>query len=413
MISEFAIAGGFVYTYNRFKDRDLYKIKKIIKDILENNNLDYGIVSIERIEYGCKLIVSLYAVGFEKLEKSKDLLESSLGYTVDIQQNKNLKTATIYVITDKLTDNYPFRPIKVKPWELYLGKTYTMKDVIVSMEELPHVLYSGINSSGKTYCVITALVNLIHNCTEREIEIFLAQISAKKDLRKFKDISMCRGYAPTLQEAFEMFNYLYHTMLKRINIFNSVKDKFIDDIYEWNKAFPKRKMRVVYLAMDEFTAYMPDSLDNKEDAELKGKCLDLLVKLIQQCRCAGIYILTSLQRPDKESLPPRLKAQFNCKVSFKQPNIASSLVVTDSDKAYYLKPKREAIVNADDEYLMKTLYLDNDMVANFIKDKIDITHKNYYNYKELSQIEEDHIPQTDKRTKTKSKVKVKKNVPNK
>lgn len=406
MITEFALAGGLVYGYN-YVISTKRKVKKIIKDTLENNNLDYKVMDIKNTENGYKVIISLYGVGFEKLENAKDLLESSLGSYVEIQQNENLKTATIYVIKEKLTDSYKYTPIKVKPYELFIGKTYTLQDVILNIRDLPHVLFSEINSSGKTLCMVTALVNLIQFNSARDIELFLAQVSAKKDLRKFKDIKQCRGYASTLEEAYKMFQYLYHTMEKRISMFNSIKSRYVDDIYEWNKAFPKRKMRVIYLAMDEFTSYMPDSLDNKEDTELKTKCLDLLVKLIQQSRCTGIYVLASLQRPDKESLPPRLKAQFNCKVSFKQSNIASSLVVTDSEKAFNLKPKREAIVNSDEEYLIKTLYIDNKMIKDILEPHIDMDHKNYYNYKKESLKETKSLTEAKpKNKKCKSRVKI-------
>lgn len=404
VITEFAIAGTLVYGYNRFKSRELYKIKNVLKDIIGQ----YEILKIEENKQRYEVVVSLYGEGFEKLNDSKKLLEDSLGYNVEIEQNLNLKTATIYVIKEKLTDDYPFIPVQVKPYELYLGKTYTMKDIITSMRELPHMLFTGINSSGKTYCMVTALANLIYWNDETKIELYLAQISAKKDLRKFKDVRQCRGYADKPQEAYEMLSYLFHIMQKRISIFNNVKNQFIDDIYEWNKAFPKRQMRIIYLAMDEFAAYIPDTLDSPEDAECKGKCLEILVKLIQQCRCTGIYIITSLQRADKESLPPRLKAQFNCRVSFKQPNIASSLVVTDSDKAFLLKPKREAIVSADDEYLIKTLYTNNKVIQSMLKDNIDMSHKNYYNYKKVIEPQQNKIEAPkNKRKKSKSKVKIK------
>jgi len=375
VITEFVLAGLGYYSYHKIKN---FKVKNIFKMINEDNKLGYNIIDVRKTVYGYILEVSLNSQGFKDLESKKDIFQTAYGAYIDIQQNTNLKTASVYVITEQLIDTFPFTPVKVQPWELYLGKTYTMKDVIVSMKDLPHVLYSGINSSGKTYCVVTALLNLSIFNTKRDIEIYLAQISAKKDLRKFKDLKQCRGYAETLEEAYSMFQYLYHVMLKRIGLFNAVKDTYIDTIYEWNKTFPKRKMRVIYLSMDEFTAYMPDSLDNEKEAAIKQKCLDLLIKLIQQCRCAGIYIIACLQRPDKESFPPRLKAQFNCKVSFKQPNIASSLVVVDSEKAFYVKPKREAIVNADQEYLMKTLYLDNEMILDFLKENLDLEHTNYY-----------------------------------
>ncbi|MCD3195751.1 hypothetical protein G8S49_11360 [Clostridium botulinum C] len=408
MITEFATAGLIMYAWDKYKNRDIIKIKKEFNKLMEENKLQYIISSIEKTEIGYKFFIDIKGLGIDKLKKTKDILESYYNAVITIKQSTTNKSIAILdIITTVLNDNYKFEPIFVKPYELYLGKTYTMQDVIVSMKDLPHLLYSGINSSGKTYCLLTALTNLIHYYDNNSIEIFLSQISDKKDLRKFKNCTQCRGYAPTLEESYRMFEYLHNVMQKRISMFNSIKNKFIDTIFEWNETFPKKKMRFIYLAMDEFTAYMPDNLDSKEEKELKEKCLDLLIKLIQQCRCTGIYILTSLQRPDKESLPPRLKAQFNCRVSFKQTNIASSLVVCDSDKAFYLNPHREAIVIADDEYLIKTLYLDNDMIKNFIKDKIDLSHSNYFN----KNLEKNNIKNTSEESippkiKTKSKIKL-------
>ncbi|WP_231247577.1 hypothetical protein [Clostridium botulinum] len=416
MITEFAIAGLGMYVWEKFKYRDTIKLKKEFNDLIEKNKLNYTIIEIQKTDIGYKYLVNIKGLGIEKLQKLNDILESYYNATIEIEQSETNKSiAILNIIMKQLSNNEKFKPTFVKPYELYLGKTYTMQDIIVSMKDLPHLLYSGINSSGKTYCLLTALTNLIHFHNDRTIEIFLSQISDKKDLRKFKDCKQCRGYAPTLQESFKMFQYLHNIMKKRISMFNSITNQYIDTIFEWNQTFPKRKMRFIYLCMDEFSAYMTDNLDSKETKELKEQCLDLLIKLIQQCRCVGIYILTSLQRPDKESLPPRLKAQFNCKVSFKQSNIASSLVVCDSDKAFYLKTQREAIVIADTEYKIKTLYLDNNMIQSFIKESLDTSNSNYYN--KNKSIDKKHKIQLleDKKLvkRVKSKVKNKKKVKSK
>ena len=377
MITESIILGSAYLALNVLRDTRQYKIKRGLHKVLEIDN-GYKIIETKKIDTGYKVIISCMYGGYLELEKLKDKIDSTIGYLTELEQNDNYKTATLSVSITPIQDNDRFEIEKVKPHELYLGQTHMGKKLIISMKEYPHMLYTGINNSGKTYCLLTALTNLINQYGERDIEIYLAQTSAKKDLRKFKDCIQCRGFAQDLNESLDLFAYLFHTMQKRINLFNSIKEGYIDDIYSWNKAFPSRRMRIIYLAMDEFNAFMSDKLDNKEDTLIKDKSMDLLVKLIQQCRCTGIYVLTSLQRPDKESLPPRLKCQFNTRVSFKQSNIASSLTACDSDKAFYLK-NREAIVNADTEYLMKTLYLDNKMIEGFIKERIDKSNKYYWN----------------------------------
>ncbi|NFG03596.1 hypothetical protein FCV36_15095, partial [Clostridium sporogenes] len=62
MITEFALAGGLVYGYN-YVISTKRKVKKIIKDTLENNNLDYKVMDIKNTENGYKVIISLYGVG--------------------------------------------------------------------------------------------------------------------------------------------------------------------------------------------------------------------------------------------------------------------------------------------------------------------------------------------------------------
>lgn len=376
MITEGIILGCGYLAIQTLRDMTKFRIKKGLHRVLEIDN-SYKVVNIINVETGYKAIISCMYEGYLELEKLKDKIDSTIGYMTELEQNDNYKTATLSISTKPIQDNDKFTIQRVKPYELYLGQTHMGKKIIVSMKEYPHMLYTGINNSGKTYCLLTALTNLINQYGERDIELYLAQTSAKKDLRKFKDCIQCRGFAQDLNESLDLFNYLFHTMQKRINMFNSVEEGYIDDVYSWNEAFPKRRMRIIYLAMDEFNAFMSDKLDSKSDASIKDKSMDLLVKLIQQCRCTGIYVLTSLQRPDKESLPPRLKCQFNTRISFKQSNIASSLTACDSDKAFYLK-NREAIVNADTEYLMKTLYLDNDMIEGFIKNRIDKSNKYYW-----------------------------------
>ena len=184
MITEFVISSGLVWTYNYLKKGNIHKIKKIFNDLMLSENLEYKPIEVFENEYGYGIVVSLFGQGYESLSKLKDLLQSTYGATIDIVQNPNLRTATINIIEIMLSDNYKFKPVKVEPYEFYLGKTYTMKDVIISMKELPHLLVTGINSSGKTFSVISGLVNLIYWNDERRLEIFLSQISIKKRFKK-------------------------------------------------------------------------------------------------------------------------------------------------------------------------------------------------------------------------------------
>jgi S-DNA-T family DNA segregation ATPase FtsK/SpoIIIE len=144
---------------------------------------------------------------------------------------------------------------------------------------------------------------------------------------------------------------------------------------------------------------MPNSTDSDKVKEWKEKCLDMIFQLIKEGRNCGIYVMLSLQRPDRENCPAPIKSQCNTKVIFHQNNIASSLVVCDSEEAIHLK-QREAIVLMDEKKYMKTLYLDNNMIEEYIKPIHEDNHKflNLEGYDKTAVTHENTTPDKPKST---------------
>lgn len=338
------------------KSGETFKINKIIEK-----------------EYGFNLDVNIPdGLDFNKLESLKSKIENSFKAIVDIK-NENFKNR-VYVVTKPFDDSVKYAPIFVKPWELYIGQTYYYEPVIVSMKTDPHLLYSGITNSGKTLALLIALTNLTYHYS-KEIELYLAQISSKKDLRKFSNLKQTKYFATTPHKAELMFKYLYNEIIRRNNLFNSIKDEYIDNIFDYNEKFKQDKLPFIYLATDEFAAYMKSSFDTDQTSEWKDHCLDYLLSIIREGRSCGVYLLVSLQRPDQQSLPAVLKSQFNTKIIFRQPNTASSLVVCDDGSATTLKNREAFCITNEGRKLMKTVYLDNDLMMKYLQKNIEKNHK--------------------------------------
>lgn len=371
----------FILYSNNLNELDLirYTWNKIMFSNIKlyNDNLQtFNILKIKKQDkYGYDLLISIpLGQSISSIEAIKAIIETNFKCKLYIdtpQDNKCL----IKLITKDFSDDYKFIPIKCSPTQLYLGMTYDYKPVIIDLKDLAHMLYTGMNGSGKTVCLLTALTNLIYWHNDNSWDLYMSMISTKKDLRIFKDIKQCKYYAETLDQSYQLLKYLYFEMNKRNKLFNSDKENCIVNIYEWNEKHPNKKLKSIIFACDELSFYMPDEFDSKPDSILKTKCINLLVRLLKEARSTGIHILGSLQRPDKENLSPVIKAQFGIKVCFYQPNIASSLVVIDSDEATKLKKTREAIVDADERYLMKTLYITPDMIMSYIKKSIEPNHQ--------------------------------------
>jgi hypothetical protein len=136
-------------------------------------------------------------------------------------------------------------------------------------------------------------------------------------------------------------------------------------------------MPLVILAVDEMTVYMPKDSDSKEVKNMKKACLALLWNFMIEGASAGINVIFSLQRPDKESFPPQLKSQVGTKIGFFQPTTAASLTAMDSEICTKLAMKREAVVSySEGEEFMKTLYLTPDMILKLLENKMVKDKKN-------------------------------------
>lgn len=345
--------------------------------LYDDNLQTFTIDKIKKQEkYGYDIYISIpIGQSISNIESIQEVIETNFKCKLYIDKPIDNK-CLLKFITTEFSDDYRFVPVKCTSTQLYLGMTYDFKPVIVDLKDLAHMLYTGMNGTGKTVCLLTALTNLIYwHGNDNTFELYMSMISTKKDLRIFKDVICCKYYAENLQDSYNLLVYLYRQMDIRNKLFNSDKENCIVNIYEWNEKHPYKKLKTIIFACDEISFYMPDEYDSKYEKILKEKCINLLVRILKEGRSVGVHALGSLQRPDKENLKPIMKSQFGIKVSFYQPTIASSLVVVDSDEATKLKKTREAIVDADERYLMKTLYITTDMINQFIKKYKESNHQ--------------------------------------
>lgn len=362
------------------RTQTLFKWNKIMmnnNNLMNKNNQTFMMANFKENEkYGFDMEVSIPdGLSYKNLESAKDILNSNFKSKVIQKWLEKDNKILLKVIENELPDDYKFVPIKTDVDKLYLGMTYDYQPVIGDLKIQSHMIYTGMNNTGKTVCMFTALTNMIYWHTEKEWELYISMISNKKDLRIFRNVKQCKYYADSLSKLYLLLKHLKKIILDRNNAFNSITEEDIVNIYEWNKKFPRGKMKQIIFAMDEMSYIMSDSLDSESEADLKNKCRDIINELYKEGRNVGIHILSCLQRPDKESFPPRFKAQIGIKICFKQPNDASSLVVLDTTEATDLKPQREAIVDMGEKYLMKTLYLTNDMIKQYISKSIEENHE--------------------------------------
>lgn len=359
MITEFTIATGIVYGIKYFKN-DKIKIKKNFNKIMLNNNLDYKIIKIINEEYGYNVLVNLGLQGYVKLEKTKDMIETALGYHAYIEQNNNLKTATINLV--KSITNIKFSPIKTAPYELYISKSFTNHNIISNMTKFPHVLVSGQTGSGKTEQIRIMLTNLIYNYTNRDVNLYFSDLSDTNDFSIFKHCNHTKAYVKNITDSLKLFSYLKHLYTKRLLIFSKYNCK---NISEYNRINYSKRMAYIYVILDEFADYFPANREVDNYIE-KQKCYNLLKELVRKVRKIGMFLIIGIQRPDTTVLDPSLRSGLCTKIAFSQNSNASSLTVCDTNELTNIENRQALFMAGNKREWFKSLDISDKLISQYI-----------------------------------------------
>lgn len=365
---EVFVTTGFAYglykswEYNR---RDTLFIKRTWKDCMNKfkneRGLTFNLTRVEKAEYGHVLICGIpneYA--FQDLESYKPVLESCLKGKIKFehQLNGGWIKMTLY---DKPLKVGNFEIVETNNHSLYFGGTYE-GHCIVDMYDFPQVVIAGINNSGKSYCLYTALTNLYAQHTD--FEAYIAQ-PAKNDLYFFMRAPQTKVYAQTMEDSLKMFTTVYDLLEARGEQIKKVMDKGINDVKSYNKKMPN-KINPIYVVSDEFSLYMPDATDSKADKLVKEQCLDILKKIIKLGRAYAIYVIVSLQKTTADQMPNFIKTQCNTKICFRQTDIIASQNIIGCNDAHMLQ-QGQFILLTDDKYHCKTPFITENSIQKHVK----------------------------------------------
>jgi S-DNA-T family DNA segregation ATPase FtsK/SpoIIIE len=378
MILELAGIGACIVTIDKLWDRDRREVKRKFRQIMQGagvkNRLErtYQVLKVFKTQYGFDMLISLpKGLSYDKLEKLIPEIEAGLGCVTEMEWKRFKECAYLKVAVSDYDSNKKFEPVPTKgPWEMYFGETYFLEELKADMREMPHVLYAGSTGTGKTRGIFIAITNLLY--WYDDIELYLAQVSDKKDLQKFAHYKQTKYFAQNLQTTDQLLKHLLQEQQRRNKLLNQYDFNNID---EYNKRFKDDPLKYIYLVFDEAASLMPgENKDVDPNYSIKKRIIFNLNELQRQARSAGMFIISSLQRPDKNNLDPNTKNLFNIKVAFRANNIASSKVLTDDDSVYNL-PNREALFMGSTQKTLKTPFIDDNTIRQLLQGKYEKEHK--------------------------------------
>lgn len=372
MLVEMGVVGGGYYIYKKtkeyIKDRDLREMKEVFRDIMlkagvhnhveqQNTNSKtkqpskketYSIYNIKRMKYGYFALIKIpNGLGFDKLQSLKYIIQSNMRCLVEFEEevaNNLIKTKFIY----SPQNNKDFKPVKTKPNELFLGYLPDGKPFKLNLNKDPHILIAGKTGTGKSFLFASILTNLIHN-HKKDIEVYLFQIM-KGEIDIFKKCPTVKFTSDNKDEILIMLEKLYKKMHERSKKF---ADMGIKNITQWNKHFPKKRMKRIIIGVEEISFFMNEASNSndKDGKKEKDPTFEYFTGIVKAGRSVGIHFICITQRTTAKNLggDGELKSQM-CVLTGQQKSETDSKNAIDIKDAIYLK-QQEYIYAGNEGYV--------------------------------------------------------------
>jgi len=243
------------------------------------------------------------------------------------------------------------------PLTLALGKDIAGSPTVADLAKMPHVLIAGTTGSGKSVAINAMVLSLLYKARPDEVRLIMID-------PKMLELSVYEGVphllAPVVTDMSDAANALrwcvaemerrYKTMaalgVRNVGGFNKkideglksgqpVKDPFfkpdpvalMDENAEVPEAPPLAKMPYIVVVIDEFADLF---------MVVGKKIEELIARLAQKARAAGIHLMLATQRPSVDVITGLIKANIPTRIAFQVSSRVDSRTILDQMGAEHL-----------------------------------------------------------------------------
>ena len=218
-----------------------------------------------------------------------------------------------------------------------LGSTTTGDPVIMDLVHLPHLLVAGSTGTGKSVALNTMLVSLLYSKTPDELRIIL--IDPKRlEFSAYNDVAHLLFPIITAPEkTVPILRWVVREMGQRYDKMGALG---VRNIEEYNSVMVETKGEGAPIF-----AYLVIIIDEFADLIMSvGKEMeDLVARIAQMARAAGIHIIVATQRPSVDVITGIIKANFPSRISFRVSSKVDSRTILDSVGAEKLLGKGDML----------------------------------------------------------------------
>lgn len=211
-----------------------------------------------------------------------------------------------------------------------IGVSEDGEAIFNDLTSAPHLLVAGTTGSGKsvtTRAILQSLFTL--NDDNRKIEVAILD-PKKVDYKQFEnEQNLYRK--KIIDNPKEMLSLLKETVAEMDKRYSIMSELGVDS---WIRLREKKELPYKIVLVDE----LADLLAVNKDVE------DLLTRLAQKARAAGIHLILSTQRPDAATLVGTLRSNIPSRIAMKVQKSTESTIILDEVGAEHLLGKGDHLI---------------------------------------------------------------------
>ncbi|HDR9507577.1 TPA: hypothetical protein QDC03_002662 [Burkholderia cepacia] len=220
-----------------------------------------------------------------------------------------------------------------------MGKDITGHPVVTDLAKAPHMLVAGTTGSGKSVAINAMILSLLYKATPEDVRLIMID-------PKMLELSVYEGIphllAPVVTDmklAANALNWCVGEMEKRYRLMSAVgvrnlagfnqkirdaeaKEKKIGNPFSLTPEDPEplSKLPLIVVVIDELADLMM----------VAGKKIEeLIARLAQKARAAGIHLILATQRPSVDVITGLIKANIPTRVAFQVSSKIDSRTILD------------------------------------------------------------------------------------
>jgi S-DNA-T family DNA segregation ATPase FtsK/SpoIIIE len=230
------------------------------------------------------------------------------------------------------------------PLTLALGKDIAGKPVVADLARTPHLLVAGTTGSGKSVAINAMILSLLYKATPNEVRLILVD-PKMLELSAYEGIPHLLAPVVTdMKQAAQALSWCVGEMERRYRLMSAVGVRNLSGFNQKVKDADKAGQPLLDpLALNAVSGaqMLPPALNElplivvviDELADLMmvvgKKVEELVARLAQKARAAGIHLLLATQRPSVDVITGLIKANIPTRIAFQVSSKVDSRTILD------------------------------------------------------------------------------------